>query len=231
MSTKNKGLLEEYRSLREEIMKRIEARLYILSFTIAAVGAILGFALKDGGSIVQRDFFFVVIMMSFALIVIIAALVVTIQYTQQIMTIGSYILHYIEIEPDLGLNYETRLEELRLIKREKRMRENKRFGALNRLRAPLTSSDSLALFYALLTFSVSAIVVFSALFVASSFQLFALSIVLLLVLCSLYCSYYLVVGKGQHKYEGWKADWDEVDKMLKHKANHKTLDAQDELEK
>lgn len=191
-------------------MKRVDARLYILSFSMAAIGAILGFALKDGVSVVQQNFYFLAVLLSFALILVIAALVLTIQYTQQIMTIAAYIIHYIET-PENGLQYERRLEEHRKIKRENRNRQK---GILSKLQPPLTSSDALALFYALLTISVCAVAVYCAFFVASSYQQIALIPIFALAVYSFYCSSDLIRNKGKNKGEGWKVNWWEVDNRL-----------------
>ena len=112
-------LLEEYNSLRAEIMKRQDARLYIAGFTMAAIGTILGLTLREGYSPIGHDSnYYIAALVSFALIALNAALILTIQYTQQIDIISAYIRKF--IEPKItGMGWETRWTLYRKKKREK----------------------------------------------------------------------------------------------------------------
>ncbi|GAI26022.1 unnamed protein product, partial [marine sediment metagenome] len=89
-------LLEEYKLLRTEILESQNARLYILGFIVAAIGTILGFALRDNVSIGQELNWYVLALVSFALVMLNAALILTIHYTQQIDVISAYLRKFIE---------------------------------------------------------------------------------------------------------------------------------------
>ena len=222
MPDEKQCLLEEYKSLRSEILKRIDSRLYILYITIAIIGAILGFSLKDGVSVMQNTYLLTVLM-CFSLIVIIAALIVTTQYTQQIMTMASYIIKYIEPEEKgLGLHYETRLEQLRYMRRQEREKGNR---LLRELKLPLTSSDALALFYFLLTISVDAVAIYSAYFLSGLYDSLVAFIVVALLTCwSLFCSVNLTRNKSRNQGDYWKViPWENVDRELQKKYAKETV--------
>ncbi len=187
------GLLEEYESLRTEIMKRQDARLYIAGFTMAAIGTIFGLTLRDGVSIdMDGPNYYIAALVSFALIVLNAALILTIQYTQQIDVISGYIIKF--IEPKIpGIGWETRWTRYRELKRIK----NPTF-----LGFPWGTSRALALFYAFLTAAV-----YSVIFVRSLYHLFVLILVSILAICSFLLSYDLY----RKKTKGWKINWDVID--------------------
>jgi hypothetical protein len=212
-------LLEEYKTLRSEILKRQDARLYVLYITMAIIGAILSFSLKDGLSVLQnQNLPIFVSLMCFSLIVIIASIILTTQYTQQIMTIASYIINYIEDEKiGLGqiLHYETRYEQLRKIRRKdkKTSLEAKIFVL------PITSSGALALFYLLLTICVGASAFYATL--SSPWQYQAVSVLIIIILtvwCST-CLINLVIFKGQNRGEWKKIPWRRVNQEVKKRRN------------
>ena len=184
--------LEEYRSLRQEIMSRQNARLLILGFTVTAIGTIIGLALQGEMALSQGLNHYVFALIIFAIVLIIAALVLTIHHTQQIDVIGAYIRKF--IEPQVaGLDWQTRWT---------RYRESKRptpeTGGV-----PLGTSKPLALYYAFLTISS-----YSATFVIGLYRHWgAFTFVLILALCSLACSYDLY----KRKTKGWRINWDMLD--------------------
>lgn len=146
-------LLEEYNSLRAEIMKRQDTRLHIAGFTMAAIGTILGFILR-GGTPIGHDSNYIAALVSFALIVLNAALILTIQYTQQIDIISAYIRKF--IEPKIsGMGWETRWT---LYRKKKREKDPSFFDF------PWSTSQSLALFYAFLTVTVCFVVLVRSLY-------------------------------------------------------------------
>jgi len=184
-------LLEEYNSLRAEIMKRQDARLYIAGFTMAAIGTILGFTLREGTSFGHDSNYYIAALVSFALIVLNAALFLTIQYTQQIDIISAYIRKF--IEPKIsGMGWETRWK----LYRKKKGEKDPSFFDF-----PWGTSRSLALFYAFLTVAVCFVV-----FVRSLYHPFII-LVLILVTSSFILSYDLFKKKSK----GWKVNWDIID--------------------
>ena len=111
------GVLEEYKTSRTELMKRQDARLYIIGFTMAAIGTILGLILRDYASIAHELNYYVTTLVCFALIMLIVALILTTQHTQHIIFISKYIRKF--IEPEIhGIRWETRWNEYRELKRE-----------------------------------------------------------------------------------------------------------------
>ena len=191
-SVRYDALLEEYKSLREEVLKRQDARLYILGFTLAAIGTIIGFALNEK-DITRFEFDgYILALVTLALIILNAALILTIQYTQQIDIISSYIRKYIESKiTEIG--WETRWTHYRNLKKC-----NPKSAGL-----PLGTSKPLALFYALLTASVYYIASISK---VNKFQI-AFAIVSVLAIFSFFFSYDLYMRKTK----GWKINWDLLD--------------------
>lgn len=192
---KYNALIEEYKSLREELMRRQNARQLILGVTIIAIGSMLGLILREGAfleqDLKQGTDCYIFALITFAILIIIAALVLTIQHTQQIDTIGAYIRKFIEPKTELG--WETRWMRYRELKKS-----NPKAGGL-----PLGTSKPLAVYYGLLTISI-----YLATFVTGlcSNRLFFIYISILTVF-SLICSYDLY----KRKTKGWKINWDMLD--------------------
>jgi len=134
------AVVEEYRTLREEILRSQHARLLIAGFTLAAVGTFTGFALKGLDRASSAAATFPAAMMVVSELFVIGALVLTIYHTQTIVRIGFYIAHFIEPKVP-GLNYETRW-------RRYRMREPEGLPHLG-----YGLSSGLAVFYGLLSVS------------------------------------------------------------------------------
>ena len=188
------ALLEEYKSLRTEIMKRQDARLYIAGFTMAAIGTILGLTLRDSAPIGHESNYYVVALVSFALIVLNVALILTIQYTQQIITISAYIQKFVESKiTEIG--WETRWTKYR----EKKRRVDPTF-----IDFPWGTSRALALFYALLTMAV-----YFVIYVRGLYYPFALISGSILATSSFILSYDLF----KKKTKGWKIKWDIIDEQ------------------
>jgi len=182
--------IEEYKSLRQEIMSRQNARLLILGFTIAAIGTILGLTLQEEISLGLNYYAFALI--TFAIVIVIAALILTIHHTQQIEVIAAYIRKFIEPKV-IGLDWETNWIHYRESKRS-----NPKAGGL-----PLGTSKPLALYYAFLTISA-----YSVTFVIGLYHhRIALILVSILALCSLAFSYDLY----KRKTKGWRINWDVLD--------------------
>lgn len=187
---KYEAQIEEYKSLRQEIMSRQNARLLIMGFTIAAIGTILGLTLQEGISLDLNYYAFALI--TFAIVIVIAALVLTIHHTQQIDVISAYIRKFIEPKV-MGLGWETHWTRYRESKQS-----DPKTGGL-----PLGTSKPLALYYAFLTISV-----YSVAFVIGFYRHWvALTLVSILALCSIVCSYDLY----KRKTKGWRIDWDVLD--------------------
>jgi hypothetical protein len=183
------GLLKEYESLRTEIMKRQEARLYILAFTMAVVGTILGISFQ-GSSPFALNSYLPIVLGIFALIVIISALSLTIQHTQQNKIIAKYIRKYIEPKiPTMG--YETRWRKYCELKRTKS------------LIFPMTTSRALANTYILLTSAVFLVVIYPALSLGGYNTVFAF------VIIGVFAGFALGLSGDLFwkKTKGWDVDW------------------------
>lgn len=76
-------LIEEYRSLRSEIMKRQDSRLLLVGFSITAIAALLGILLKDNPPM-AGSFFAPLSLVGGVFLIIIITLLLTLQQTQQI---------------------------------------------------------------------------------------------------------------------------------------------------
>lgn len=161
--------IEEYKSLRQEIMSRQNARRLILGFTITAIGSIIGFVLQGEIALEYDLDYYAFSLIIFAIVIIIAALILTIHHTQQIDVIGAYIRKF--IEPKMpGLNWQTywfRYRELR--------RYSPKTAGL-----PLGTSKPLSLYYAFLTLSTYSITFIKGL----HNHLVALILLSMIVLCS-----------------------------------------------
>lgn len=188
------GIIAEYEALRTEIMKRQEARLYILAFIMAVVGTILGVSFQ-GSSPFTLNSYLPIALGIFALIVIIAALALTIQYTQQNKTIARYIRKY--IEPNIPLmGYETRWKKYRDLK-----------SKTSRI-FPMTTSRALAITYILLTSAVFLVVVFPAFGLDGYTSFLALFIIGIFAASA----YGLAIDLFLKKTKGWYVDWGILDK-------------------
>lgn len=190
-TTQSNAILEEYKSLREEIMRRQDARLLILGFTVAAIGTIVGLALRDAPQTVQGLNYNALALISFALALIIAALLLTIQHTQLINCISGYIREF--IEPELGgLGWETRWNRLRQLAR----------ANPKRITTPLVASKPLAAYYCFLT-----IVTYAMAFVVGlQYYRLALALVSCLAIGACICAYDLY----KQKTKGWRVNWDVI---------------------
>ena len=184
--------IEEYKSLRQEIMSRQNARRLILGFTITAIGSIIGFVLQGEIALEYDLDYYAFSLIIFAIVIIIAALILTIHHTQQIDVIGAYIRKF--IEPKMpGLNWQTywfRYRELR--------RYSPKTAGL-----PLGTSKPLSLYYAFLTLSTYSITFIKGL----HNHLVALILLSMIVLCSFACSYDLY----KRKTRGWRINWDALE--------------------
>lgn len=96
--------MEEYQSLREEIMRRQDRRLLVLGFVITGTGTVTGVLLRDAGARSQITSLFGFTMVCFGLWMIIAGLLITIHDSKQIDLISSYIRY---VEPQLSLRWES----------------------------------------------------------------------------------------------------------------------------
>jgi len=111
------SLLEEYKMLRTEILKKQDARLQIFGVTMAAIGVVLGLILREPVSVERELNWYTLALISFALIILNAALILTIHYTQQIQLISTYLQKF--IEPKIGIKWETRWTRYRKLKKIK----------------------------------------------------------------------------------------------------------------
>jgi uncharacterized membrane protein AbrB (regulator of aidB expression) len=181
------ALIEEYKSLRTEMMRAQNARLLTLGFTITAIGTILGLTLRGNYLNYNTSAFLI----SFAILITIAALVLTIHLTQQMDSLGGYIRKF--IEPKTGLCWETRWMRYRESKKS-----NQKAGL------PLGMSKALAKYYGLLTISISLMTSVTGIY-ANNLPAFVFILVLtissLLYSCDLYWRW---AG-------GWRMNWDELD--------------------
>ncbi len=184
------GLLIEYNSLRNEIMKRQDARLYILAFTMAVVGTILGISFQDS-AFIRGNSYLPSALGIFALVVILAAIELTTSNTQQNHFIATYIRTY--IEPNVPMmRYETRWRKYCELKRADR------FSVF-----PMSASRSLSITYVLLTASVCSIVAYQVAVLQSYVSIFVLIVILLATCCII-----LSVDLFFQKTRGWKDDLD-----------------------
>jgi hypothetical protein len=175
-------------------MKRQEARLSILAFTMAVVGTILGISFQGSSPFVLNSYLPVALGI-FALIVIIAALALTIQYTQQNKAMTGYIRKYVEQEIPL-MAYETRWKKYRTLKTK------------TSWMIPLTTSRALSITYILLISAILLVISFPALGLDSFNCILALSTIILFSLFA----YGLAIDLFWKKTKAWKVDWDILDK-------------------
>ncbi len=197
----NDALLEEYKTLREEIMRTTRDRQIVLGFTITGVGTILGLILKhpqqtrDSMTGLQGLNWYVLALTSFALLMLIAALLLTKRHTQSIDRISAYIRKFIESNVE-GLNWETRWTRFRESKTTKIRVGRFSLGPSK----PLGLSKSLAVFYAFLAIGVYAMCFVTGL----HHHIFAFSFVTFLFVVCITCCFDLYM----RKLKSWKIDWD-----------------------
>ena len=129
-------LLEEYKSVREDIFRSQQARLYIVGFAYAAVGAGLVPAVRDFTSSRELS---VLAFLAFAEVLVLAAVLTTIYYTRDIDQKGAYIRRFIE----------PRTADLRWETRWLRYRQNRRSLLPSRL--ALGQSKTFSFLYMVLT--------------------------------------------------------------------------------
>ena len=196
MNENSTGFYEEYKSLRQEIANRRNARLYILGFTLTIVGILIGLTLGVNLNAIHGLDYYSLGLICFAMVMIIVALLMTIHHTQRKIIICAYIRKYIEPAVS-GLQWETRW-----VRYLENRYSNPKAGGL-----PLEMSKTLALFYGFLT-----IATYSISFI-TGLQKYWLSILILTVLAlyALACSFdlYKRVSKGS------KYNWDLIDKPKK----------------
>ncbi len=186
------GLMEEYRSLRDEIMKRQEARQLTIGFTVTAVATTTGLSLSGIAPNIEGPNLFVLALVGLALALVVAALLLTIHHTQHIDLMSTYIRHFVESEIP-GIRWESRWTLYRKASRSK----------LSGGGLPMGTSKPLAFFYALMTLAD-----FSVLFVTGLYSYwYAISVLSGLALLSLSLSFDLYFRKSR----GWKTRWDLVD--------------------
>ena len=186
------AILEEYRSLREELMKTQSHRQVILGFTVTGVGAVIKTTLGHSPASIEGLNNYALGLISFAMVLIIAALLLTRHHTQQIDVIGGYIRRFIEARAE-GLCWESRWMRYR-----ESMSSSGRGSAL-----PLGTSKPLALFYALLTIGT-----FSLSFVTGLYRSFpAICWLVGLLLFSLSVSTDLYLRRRK----SWKTNWEIIE--------------------
>jgi hypothetical protein len=170
-------------------MKRQEARLAILGFTVAAVGTVIGLILNKSSN--NNDFYFNFALTISALALVITSLFLTVHHTQQIDIISSYIRKY--IEPNVcGILWETRWTKYREILKS----TPKSIGL------PLGTSKPLAFYYGFLTLSI-----YTVSFVTKIYcYWFTIGLISLLVFVSLACS----VDLYWRITKGWKINWEKI---------------------
>jgi hypothetical protein len=97
--------------LRNEILQRQRFRIWIISFTLASVGIILGILFNEKNPVItQINLNFITFLICFLLVIINGALVLTIENTQQIMIISKYIIKFIEPKCH-SINWESKWTE------------------------------------------------------------------------------------------------------------------------
>lgn len=186
------SVVEEYKSLRQEIMKRQSARQVVLGFTVTGIGAVIRATLGHDLAPPQGFHWYALALVSFALMIIIAALLLTIHHTQQIDVISGYIRRF--IEPNVkGLRWESRWTRYR-----ESVRSRRKGSSL-----PLGTSKPLALFYGSLIVGT-----FSLCFVTGlhhSFAALCWLVGLMLFSLSLSANLYL------RRTKSWKINWEKID--------------------
>jgi len=185
------SLLEEYKMLRTEILKKQDARLQIFGVTMAAIGVVLGLILREPVSVERELNWYTLALISFALIILNAALILTIHYTQQIQLISTYLQKF--IEPKIGIKWETRWTRYRKLKKS-----SSKLAGL-----PLGTSKPLAFFYALMTSAVYSLTFVTNLYIYP----LALVLVSVIAIFSFAFSYDLY----HQKSKGWRINWDILD--------------------
>jgi len=136
------GYIEEYKSLREEVLKRQDARNNTLGLTVTAIGTIVALSLGIGRSAEFSGFVSALIILSY--ILVIAAVIFTIHQTQQIDNISAFIRIFIEPNVE-GIGWETIWTELRKRKGPEGNEQNKK------VKLPLGTSKYLAAYYVFIT--------------------------------------------------------------------------------
>ncbi len=191
MDNNKDGVLEEYKSLRNEIMRRQDARLLVLGFTVTGVGTLMGLTLGGGQIRAQEMNYYAFGLIGFGLVMVMAALVLTIHQTQSIDPISAYIRRF--IEPNLtGIRWESRWTRYREIHRSKICS-----GGL-----PLGASKPVSLYYGFLALGAYLISFVTGL----QNHLLALLVLSLLTVVCLGCSGDLYLRKTR----GWKINWDNI---------------------
>jgi hypothetical protein len=190
------GFFEEYKSLRQEIAKRRDARLIILGFTLTIEGILIGLTLGDNSNSIHGLDYYSLGLLGFALAVLIAALLMTIHHTQRKIIISAYIRKYIEPVVS-GIQWESRWNLYLESKRS-----HPRAGGL-----PLDMSKALALSYGFLT-----IAIYSMSFVTGLYKNWLSALILsVFAIYSLSCS----IDLYKRISKGWKFNWDLIDKPKK----------------
>lgn len=188
------GLLAEYASLRQEILKRQDARLATLGYSVTAVGAVIGFSFKPAPQGAQMFDYFAFVLTGFAFVVIIGALLLTVQNTQQMDALAKYIRE--AVEPGLGMGWETWWARYR-----------KSYGMR------LGTSRALALYYAVLTTGIYGVTLLAGLYL----YLPALLILTALAVVSLAFCFDL----SERKSRAWAFRWDRAKDEASHMAEQR----------
>ena len=201
----NDALLEEYKTLREEIMRTQRDRQIVIGFALTGVGTVLGLILRDtqqtanAAIIVQRLNWYAFALTSLALLMLIGALLLTREHTLTIDRIAAHIRTVIEPNVE-GLSWEMHWRHYR---ESKKANINKVGRFLLRSSMPLGISKPLAIFYGILA---SGVYIMSFV-IGLHHHPFAITFVTLLFLaCALCC-----VDLYMRILKSWKVDWDAID--------------------
>ena len=197
-------LIEEYKSLRDEILKRESTRYIVLAFTITAVGTVIGTTLADRSASAQGTDYRTFALTAFALLLIIAALMLTRCLTQQMDLISGYIRTFIEEEMK-GFRWESLLLRYRQMKRRK--------GSEHSL--PMGTSKPLTYYYVILTLLVYGLAL------AAGLHRCWYAIGLLSVLAAGSCWY--AYDLYFRKTKGWKIDWSDMKEPIAEATDSRTL--------
>lgn len=182
--THDAATLEEYKSLRQEILSAQQSRLLILGLVSAALGVVLGILApgrtSPGGVSVET-----VGLILFSQLFVLAACIVTVQRGQAIVGIAEYIRVFIEPEFD-GIHWETRIRKLQSIHPRRRYK--------------MGASRSFAAYYAALALSLGALGLYLTF---RTWWMIPVGVFLLADLVP-------IRNLWRQRSFGWKFQWDEV---------------------
>ena len=187
-----KFLIEEYNSLRSEVLKQQEVRYVVLGFTVTAVGVLLAQAIKQDIVLAKGPNIMALSMMGYAFVIIISAALVASHHTQNIDRLAGYIREFIEPEiPEI--KWETRWHFYRESHRK----------LVKQGRLPFGTSKCLAVYYSLLTLAVAVSCVALGAFTCWTF---AIIVSVLFILSGIVISDLYFRWTGD--WGGWKIKWE-----------------------